>query len=84
MRPTGRIVSSCILYKPVVGLRESAWEKIALSFYAWDMVPRDSAGARIIACNRMDGQYTNRRAFVRTVFAMSVCACFPMCFMVEE
>ena len=30
-------------------------------------------------CNRMDGQYTNRRTFVRTVFAMSVCTCFPMC-----
>ena len=27
MRPNGRIFSTCILFKPVLGLRESAWKR---------------------------------------------------------
>ena len=37
MRPTGRIVFSCILFGPVVGLLESAWEEMR-SFHARETV----------------------------------------------
>ena len=41
MRPYGRIFSTCILFKPVLGLRESAWKGSALSFYVCEHgVPR--------------------------------------------
>jgi len=32
MRPIGRIVFTCILYKPVVGLRVSAWKDVRSFF----------------------------------------------------
>ena len=37
MRPIGRIVFSCILFGPVVGLLESAWEEMR-SFHARETV----------------------------------------------
>jgi len=32
MRPHGRIFSTCILFKPVLGLRESAWKEMRSLF----------------------------------------------------
>ena len=38
MRPIGRIFSSCILFKPVLGLQTSAWIGYALFFHAREAV----------------------------------------------
>ncbi len=51
----------------------------ALSFYAWIRCPRFREWAQKKVSDRMREQHIGRRTLVKTFFAISVCACFPMC-----